>query len=69
MKVGSQKEKEQTGRLVGGWRGNKGNLRQGGELGTKRNIGLHRILLIFYYIFSISLFESIVSQKKFEKVH
>jgi len=68
VKVGSQKEKEQTGRLVGGWKGNKGNLRQGGELGTRQDVGFHRVLLIFHYIFYISLFESIVSQKKFEKV-
>lgn len=34
VKVGSQEEKEQTGSVVGGWRGNKGDLRQGSELET-----------------------------------
>lgn len=68
MKVGSQKEKEQTGRLVGGWRGNKGNLRQRGELGAWDYDGLHGNIPICHYIFSTSLFRGIVSGMKFEKV-
>lgn len=68
MKVGSQKQKEQIGRLVGGWRGNKGNLRQRGELGTSDRDGFHRNILICHFAFSTTLFGGIVSWKEFEKV-